>query len=551
MPDYYAPGVYIEEPRTGPRPIQGVGTDVAAFVGFVPHKESEDSKLPILITNWTQYVDEFGHPELDSKGKKTGLRNPYAGGFYLAHAVRGFFDNGGGKCYVYGIKIPPYSESSPEKPPQLSPLQIASSSGKESALLTIKPKAALTKDVHIEISEPQTSSTEDPPPPGTFNMTVQQEGSAPKHYNGLNLSSKPNSPKHVTMATRNDPLIEVEVNQLLQETELAPQPGKHTLKAEKPASETFALSAQEFVGSANERSGVHGMEIAEDVRMVCCPDLMFAYQHGMFGQNKDAMDQLLSAQLGIIEHCQNMKDRIAILDAPPDMSVQQVKHWRQTIARFDTPFAALYYPWVQIMNPDPAKSGRAEKIAIPPSGHMAGIYARNDRERGVHKAPANEIVKGVIDVDAITQGEQEVLNPIGVNCIRAFAGRGIRVWGARTLSTTDTEWRYINVRRLFSYIEKSIENETQWVVFEPNNHDLWARIKRDVGAFLTRQWREGRLFGQTPEEAFYVKCDEELNPPDRRDNGELIVEIGLAPVKPAEFVIFRFKHLIESGVTGS
>jgi phage tail sheath protein FI len=187
-----------------------------------------------------------------------------------------------------------------------------------------------------------------------------------------------------------------------------------------------------------------------------------------------------------------------------------------------------------------------KKMAVPPSGHMAGVYARSDRERGVHKAPANEVVSGVIEVERqITKGEQEILNPIGVNCIRTFSGRGIRVWGARTLSS-DPAWRYINVRRLFNYVEKSIERGTQWVVFEPNDPDLWARVTRDVTAFLKGVADSGALFGSA-QQAFFVRCDESLNTEDVRNRGQLIIEVGLAPVKPAEFVIFRLSQFSGGG----
>jgi phage tail sheath protein FI len=173
---------------------------------------------------------------------------------------------------------------------------------------------------------------------------------------------------------------------------------------------------------------------------------------------------------------------------------------------------------------------------------MAGIWARTDDTRGVHKAPANEVVRGVVSVGtAITKGEQEQLNPIGVNCIRAFPAQGIRVWGARTLSA-DTQWRYLNVRRLFNFIEESILVGTNWVVFEPNDQYLWESVRRTVSAFLRMVWRSGALMGATADEAFYVKCDEENNPPESRDAGNLVVEIGLAPVKPAEFVIFRISQ---------
>jgi len=170
---------------------------------------------------------------------------------------------------------------------------------------------------------------------------------------------------------------------------------------------------------------------------------------------------------------------------------------------------------------------------------MVGVYNRSDAERGVHKAPANEVVVGALNLELnLSKGEQDVLNPIGVNCIRAFPGRGIRVWGGRTLSS-DGAWRYVNVRRLFVMVEASMDAGLQWVVFEPNDTTLWARVRRDVTSFLRVVWRSGALFGDTPEQAFYVKCDEELNPPEIRDLGQLIIEVGLAPVKPAEFVIFR------------
>jgi len=173
---------------------------------------------------------------------------------------------------------------------------------------------------------------------------------------------------------------------------------------------------------------------------------------------------------------------------------------------------------------------------------MAGIWARSDNTRGVHKAPANEGVRGATGLaHNCTKGEQDTLNPNGVNCIRAFPGMGIKVWGARTLSTNPA-WRYLNVRRLFNFIEKSIERGTQWVVFEPNDPFLWGRVSRDVTAFLTTVWGSGALFGISPGEAFFVKCDAETNPPESRDLGRLIIEIGIAPVKPAEFVIFRISQ---------
>jgi len=236
----------------------------------------------------------------------------------------------------------------------------------------------------------------------------------------------------------------------------------------------------------------------------------------------------------MITHCELMGDRMAILDPPPGYGPQQVKEWRTEKSNYDSKFAALYYPWIEVFDP---LTGR--KATMPPSGHMAGIWARNDEARGVHKAPANEVVRGAIGLATqLTKGEHDQLNPVGVNCIRAFPGRGIRVWGARTLSS-EAEWRYLNVRRLFNYLEESILNGTQWVVFEPNDDALWARIRRTISAFLVNEWRKGALFGLTPDEAFYVKCDRETNPAEGIDAGQVVCEVGVAPVKPAEFVIFR------------
>ncbi|MFF5054915.1 phage tail sheath family protein [Micromonospora sp. NPDC000663] len=201
-------------------------------------------------------------------------------------------------------------------------------------------------------------------------------------------------------------------------------------------------------------------------------------------------------------------------------------------------YGAFYYPWLQVRDPI---SGDLE--LTPPSGHLAGIWARTDALRGVHKAPANEPVRGAVDLGyLVTRPEHDVLNPKGVNVIRYFAGEGIRVWGARTLAAEASEWRYLNVRRLSIAIEQAIANGTRWMVFEPNDFTLWRSIRRDIGAFLTRVWRDGALLGRSPEEAFFVKCDEETNPPDVRDAGIVIAHIGIAVVKPAEFVVFKLSQ---------
>jgi phage tail sheath protein FI len=244
----------------------------------------------------------------------------------------------------------------------------------------------------------------------------------------------------------------------------------------------------------------------------------------------------------MIAHAENMGDRIAILDAPPNLLPQELLEWRMNTAGYDSKFATLYYPWVEVMDPL-SKS----PILIPPSGHVAGIWARTDATRGVHKAPANEVVLGANGLGfQVTGPEQGAMNQSGINCIRSFPGRGIRVWGARTLSS-DPEWRYLNVRRLFNFVSESIMEGTQWAVFEPNDQRLWTQLRISAANFLTRVWRDGALFGSTPAEAFYVKCDAETNPPDVVEAGQVVVEVGIAPVKPAEFVIFRISQFTGGG----
>ena len=263
-------------------------------------------------------------------------------------------------------------------------------------------------------------------------------------------------------------------------------------------------------------------------------------------------------------HCEDLKDRVAILDTPEEVEDIGLLTQAETVpvpkdaegggkgrrsraadegpkeggmlpAQSDRGFTTVYFPWLTVM--DPISN---TLINVPPSGHMAGIWARTDAVRGVHKAPANETVNGALNLTyRLTRDEQGVLNDVGVNCIRLFARSGIRVWGARTRADAASEWRYVNVRRLFCMIEESLAEGTNWIVFEPNDRTLWKHIRRDIGAFLTRVWRDGALFGSTPDEAFFVKCDDETNPPDVIDAGQVVAIVGIAPVKPAEFVVFQ------------
>jgi phage tail sheath protein FI len=254
-------------------------------------------------------------------------------------------------------------------------------------------------------------------------------------------------------------------------------------------------------------------------------------------------------QENLIDHCENLHDRVAILDAPPNpdqLVVDDIK------VMTNTDYGALYFPRIKVFDivtgltqaagPDVADLDEGE-VYISPSGHMAGIYARVDHTRGVHKAPANEPVHGALGLEhQISKALQDGLNPDGINCIRHINGQ-ITVWGARTIGgDINADLKYISTRRLLIFIEKSIDHGTQWVVFEPNDRSLWAKIERNVGAFLTTVWRDGALFGSTPQEAFYVRCDDETNPPEERDLGKVTTEIGVAIVKPAEFVVFRVQQ---------
>lgn len=282
--------------------------------------------------------------------------------------------------------------------------------------------------------------------------------------------------------------------------------------------------AAKYIGKDNgpgTRTGLKAFDDLDDINMVAAP-----------GQTDPAI------QDAVLSHCENARYRFAILDSPEVIEKGGVDKLAKPR---DSKYGAYYFPWLEVY--DPYKGN----VFMPPSGYMAGIYARSDAERGVHKAPANEIVRGALGLKyGITKGEQDLLNPKGINCIRSFPNRGIRVWGARTVSS-DASWRYVNVRRLFNMVEQSIEIGTQWAVFEPNDHRLWKRVTRDITAFLLRLWRQGALFGKTPEEAFYVKCDEETNPPEVVDAGQLIVEVGMCPVKPAEFVVFRIGQMPAGG----
>jgi phage tail sheath protein FI len=284
-----------------------------------------------------------------------------------------------------------------------------------------------------------------------------------------------------------------------------------------------ALLPVDYEGEGDEpKTGLATLEDLEDISIIAAP-----------GASADP--GIAQAVIGeLISHCEQMRYRIAVLDAEPGMTPGEVRELRGTL---DSTRAALYYPWVTV--DDPLAEGTPAQLSLPPSGYVTGIYARSDTERGVHKAPANEVVRSALNFEfLINTRQQEALNPEGINCLRFFEGRGFRVWGARTVSS-DPEWKYVNVRRYFAYIERSIDRGTQWTVFEPNGVRLWGNLQRTVEDFLYNEFVSGRLAGRTPQQAFFVRCDESTMTQNDLDNGRLICLIGVAPLRPAEFVIFR------------
>jgi hypothetical protein len=486
----------MEETSSGSKPIEGVGTAVAAFVGFAPKGPVNE---PTLVTNWTQFSGTFGD---------------FMEGSFLAHSVYGYFLNGGGAAYVVRIGVDdsagvvasaelPSSPDGAKKPIVARALE----SGGEGDGITIEVADA---------SEP----AED-----TFKLIVRAPGKPDEVFD--NVTTKRAGNNVVTRVREESRLITLEESK-----GATAQLVKGSVTLSGGALVASRVHPDDYVGNSADRTGFAGLEAVDEVTMLCLPDLMAAHCRGLIdGEGVKAV------QLAMIAHCELMADRVAILDSPPGLNAQQVKEWRVDLAGYDSKYAALYWPWVKVMDPVQGKA-----VFMPPSGHIAGIWARNDDTRGVHKAPANEVVRGAISLELqMTKAEQDQLNPVAVNCIRSFPGQGIRIWGARTLSS-DPEWRYLNVRRLFNYVEESILQGTNWVVFEPNDPKLWDSVKRTVTMFLRRVWRDGALFGQTPAEAFFVKCDAENNPPENRDAGILTVEIGIAPVKPAEFVVFRISQ---------
>lgn len=524
MPEYLTPGVYIEEIERGPRPIEGVPTSTAAFLG-----ETERGPIrPRLITSYKEYRRWFGGVFHD------GQR-------FLPHAANGFFENGGKRLYLCRIVG-----------------QGAKTASKEFGdfIVTAVGPGAWGSNVWINICQGSTKA--DNPDNTGFRMQLAYWSIKPENtYNPFDPANSQKLPRPQHLEDYDDlsvnpltsdyfekRLTDSSTNQSVSAlVRITRTKGGDSTPPTKPpmndpkatgdyladgADDTDPLDRDDYMPQDNERreQGLTGLELDSyrDVALVYAPH---PQANG------------LTIQKAVIDHCESQRFRFAAIDAdnayPSDLDPRSLYHW-------DTQYAAFYAPWIKISDPETGAT-----LDVPPGGYALGVYARSDAERGVYKAPANEIVRGAVGVvHEINDGIQGSLNPRGVNAIRSFPARGIRVWGARTLSSNGL-WKYVSVRRLFIFLEHSIYDGTQWVVFEPNDDRLWARVKDTLRLFLRAQWREGALFGRTEAEAFFITCDRTTMTQDDILNGRLICEIGIAPVRPAEFVIFRiFQNTAEA-----
>ncbi|MBS1789179.1 MAG: phage tail sheath family protein [Acidobacteria bacterium] len=532
MPEYLSPGVYVEE-IAGPRAIEGVGTSTSGFVG----QTERGPTAPQLVTSWLDYQRWYGG-YIDSAIS------------YLPFAVKGFFDNGGARAFIARVHR-------------------TRADGADDAEFSL-PTAVGTQNLVVQANglgewgNRIFARVRDASQPGgvaKFRLTLIYYSVPPVPF------VDPLDPLNIANPDRRDPDV-VEDYDNLGIDPIGPNYALTTVNsasklvhlswtvpadpAARPNNVGFAaaqltggddgagpIGTNPYLGlptpdPVNERTGLAGLGAIDEVAMLTIPD----HVHPSFSAAEQSV--LMNE---IVNQCELLKDRFAVLNIAGNQgNVTNVNPPR------DSSYGAVYYPWIRIFD-----SRTRDTLLVPPSGHVMGIYARTDIERGVHKAPANEVVRGIVNQDLnsvrkpveyqITKGQQDILNPKGVNAIRDFRPdrRDIRVWGARTMSS-DSAWRYVNVRRLFIFIEESIDQGTQFVVFEPNDEPTWAIVRRVITNFLTSVWRSGALMGTTQEQAFFVKCDRTTMTEDDILNGRLICYIGIAPVRPAEFVIFRISQ---------
>lgn len=579
MAEYLSPGVYVEEYDSGATPMQGVSTSTAGFVGLA--ERGPVIGQPQLVTSFSDYKRMYGGYLSDAA---------YGSNRFLPYAVEQFFANGGARAYIMRsvpadakaasfttgvLKITAANPGawaedmrltvSPASKAKTQVLAVNGADltlknadgfnpgdvvelfdGKSTAYATIK--GALDKVITLDapcpldVADPKVGT---PKYIKTCEITLTARlGEDTEVYE--NLSLKADALNYVCAKTAKSDLITVEVLPV----KAAPAPAKEKDKDGKeipaPAPKAPSIVPFALCGGGKEELVLTLQGGSNGSVLTVSPDAFLGKDDGpgkrtglqAFLENGNVSIMAIpgitapEVQAALIGFCENKKSCFAILDIPMELKkTNDVANFRDM---YDSTYAAMYHPWLEMYD-----AGAKRSAYFPPSGAMAGIYARTDVERGVHKAPANEVVRGCTGLScAYNEGEQDILNPMGVNLIRAFTGRGIRVWGARTISSNGL-WKYLNVRRLFIYVEESIKANTNWVVFEPNSSVLWSRVTRTIETFLATCWRDDALAGSTPSEAFFVECGPTTMTQDDIDNGRLICKIGIAPVKPAEFVIFR------------
>ena len=513
MPEYLAPGVYTEEISTGPVPIEGVSTSTTGMAGPTPRGPVR----PHLVTSWLEFQLWYG-----------ALPDPASPFAYTVWAAKGFFDNGGQRLYmarVCGAGAQPAS------------LGLA---GPTALTIQSAGPGALAGQLFVRVAQPTRPDPTrvrinvvfyaTPPPTPLVDPLARDQASL----------RDPNR-REPDLLEDFDNLLATDIEPILHGSTLitaafgAGSPALPSMAAFAPltgGNDGAAPVLADYIGDPTkpltQRSGLAGLATVDQLSLLCVPD----------EPQVPGIDEEMRIQ------CEQMQDRFAILQVPEGQADPG-----SILPPFASSYAAIYYPWIRVL--DPATQAT---LLVPPCGHIAGIYAATDDQRGVHKAPANVEVAGILTTDlpgdqkplefTISKGDQEILNPLGINCIRDFRASllGCRVWGARTLSS-DPQYKYINVRRLYIFVEESVSKGTQWVVFEPNDEITWARVVRSVSNFLIGVWRSGALMGTTPDEAFFVQCDRTTMTQDDIDNGRLVCLVGMAPAKPAEFVIFRFSQM--------
>ena len=587
MPEYLAPGVFVEEVSFRAKSIEGVSTSTTAFVGptrrgpLSPTSSQPPGSPPEVLTSFLDFQRIYGGLEDLSFTGSGGRTN------YLAHAVRAYFDNGGARLFVARVASTDTGAPGAAQSAEIvSGVRIVArqggSAGTGSASIAIHAEPAtagsLTRAPAGSLvrtgvkANPQTFTYYVRHADGTFHdgtgaampaaatidplgveiitvsiVTTDGDGQT-KSFDAMGLD--PAHPRYIgTVMSRNPTRRSDQLEQPYAITIPAPAPATLAIDLINALVPLAAASAARppaplriaggtdgaLPGVADYENALRALEGLEDISIVAAP----GSSAGANAATPADPATVLGVQQALISHCERRRAyRIAVLDT---RQISTIGDARDDRAPLDSSYAALYTPYVIVPNPlyKTGDESRPRELALPPSGFVCGVYARTDVDRGVFKAPANEVVLGATRHDLeINFAQQETLNPIGVNCLRFFPNRGNRVWGARTLSS-DPEWKYVNVRRYFNYLERSIDIGTQWAVFEPNGERLWANIRETVSDFLVDEWRSGALLGTSTKEAFFVRCDRSTMDQNDLDNGRLICLIGVAVVKPAEFVIFR------------